>query len=152
MVSKHVISEVNDAESRVGGAVLFPQNKVLYADQFTGDAPEGKYEKKLISPRDISEVFAEFKPSIQSICLETEEGGTICEDMEFSCIEDFDDDRLIRQSPSLLDCDARIETLNAVVRNLQHNRSFNSMMNNPEDRNALREVLEAFISELSETL
>lgn len=132
--------------------MVFPQNRVLYADQFTGDAPEGVFEKRMISPHNISEVFAEFKPSKQGIYLETEEGGRINEDLEFRCIEDFDDERLIRHSPTLSDCEARIETLHAVVRNIQRNRAFNSVMNCQEDRDALREVLEAFIDELSETI
>lgn len=152
MVGKHVISDTNDADNRVGDVVVFPQNRVLYADQFTGDAPEGAYEKRLISPRDISEVFAEFKPSKQGICLETEEGGTICEDMEFHCIEDFDDDSLIRQSPTLSECEARIETLNAVMINIQRNREFSRVINCQDDREVLCEVLEAFINELSETI
>lgn len=152
MVGKHVISESIDVGNRVGGTVIFPQNRVLYADQFTGDAPEGAYEKKMISPRDISEVFAEFKPTKQGICLETREGGTVCEDMEFRSIEDFDDDNLICQSSTLSECEARIETLNAVMRNIQRNRSFISVMNCQEDRVALCEVIEAFINELSETI
>lgn len=152
MVSKHVISEAIDTDSSVGGAVIFPQNRVLYADQFTGDAPEGAYEKKLISPRDISEVFVEFKPSKQDICLEKADGETICEDFEFHNVEDFDDDHLIHQSPSLSECEARIETLNAVLRNIQRNRVFCNVMNCKEDREGLCEVLQAFIDELSETI
>lgn len=152
MVGKHVISESVDADSRVGGAVVFPQNRVLYADQFTGDAPEGAYEKKLISPHDILEVFAEFKPSKQGICLDTEDGGVICEDMEFRCIEDFDDEHIIRQSPTLAECEARIETLHAMVRSFERNRSLIGVVRDKEEREALREVLEAFANELKESL
>lgn len=50
MARKTVITKVLDANAE-DGIIEFPQNKTLYADQFTDEAPNTDEDREALSPR-----------------------------------------------------------------------------------------------------
>ena len=88
MARKTVITKVLDAEAQ-DGIIEFPQNRALYADQFTDEAPNTDDDREGFKPKSMKEVFEHYQPSKKGVALETEEGGAVFEDFDFKQIKDF---------------------------------------------------------------
>lgn len=97
MARKTVISKVVE-ENAQDGVIEFPQNRTLYADQFTDVAPNTDEDRKGFKAKSMKDVFEHYQPSKEGIALVTEEGGAVYEDFEFRQIKDFEDEQLISQS------------------------------------------------------
>ena len=82
MARKTVITKVLDAEAQ-DGIIEFPQNRALYADQFTDEAPNTDDDREGFKPKSMKEVFEHYQPSKKGVALETEEGGAVFEDFDF---------------------------------------------------------------------
>ena len=91
MARKTVITKVLDADAK-DGIIEFPQNKTLYADQFTDEAPNTDEDRKGFKPKNMKEVFEHYQPSKDGVALETEEGGSVYESFNFKSIKDFEDE------------------------------------------------------------
>lgn len=130
MAKKTVITKVLDANAQ-DGVIEFPQNRTLYVDQFTDNAPNTDEEREGFKPKNLNEVFEHYRPSKEGVTLETEEGGSVYEDFVFHQIKDFEDDQLIEQSALLSDKKAKIDAYNAIIRQLQKNKPL---------RNALKDA------------
>ena len=100
MAKKTVITKVLDANAQ-DGIIEFPQNRTLYADQFTDVAPNTDEDREGFKAKSMKEVFEHYQPSKEGIALETEEGGAVYENFEFRQIKDFEDEQLIEQSELL---------------------------------------------------
>ena len=100
MARKTVISKVLDADAQ-DGIIEFPQNRTLYADQFTDEAPNTDEDREGFKPKNMKEVFEHYQPSKNGVALETEEGGAVYESFDFKSIKDFEDEALIEQSELL---------------------------------------------------
>ena len=74
--------------------IVFPQNKTLYVDQFTDEAPHEDEERVTFMARNMSEVFEHYRPQ-KDIQLETTEGESADEYFCFYSIDDFEDNQLI---------------------------------------------------------
>lgn len=151
MPQKTVITKVNELGGENGIRVHFPQNKVLYADQFTGYSPDTPEERAVFSPSTIDDVFDHYKPGIERIFLTNEEGEFFYEDFTFGSISDFDDERLIAQSEVLSNSVYKKETYYSIIRSLERNRDLRKLMMDKESKEALKNVLKAMRSELTET-
>ena len=79
------------------GLICVPQNRTLYVDQFTSEAP---LKPAILWPDDLNYVFEILKPKA-SIALEDEEGNEVLESFAFKSINDFEDESLINQSKIL---------------------------------------------------
>ena len=97
MARKTVISKVLDAEAQ-DGIIEFPQNRALYADQFTDDAPSSDEDREGFKAKSMKDVFEHYQPSKKDVALENEEGGAVFEDFDFKSVKDFEDDALIANS------------------------------------------------------
>lgn len=150
MPEKTVITKVNELGENGGISLFFPQNKVLYVDQLTGDEPETPEERAVFNPSSISDVFDYYRPRIKEIPLMNEEGESFCEDFKFTSINDFDDDKLILQSETLSNSLYKRDTYNSIIYLLERNRDLRKLLNDPEGRKALKGVLKAMREELSE--
>ena len=60
MAKKTVITKVLDANAQ-DGIIEFPQNRTLYADQFTDEAPNSDDDREGFKPKNMKEVFVEEK-------------------------------------------------------------------------------------------
>lgn len=147
MAKKTVITKVLDANAQ-DGIIEFPQNRTLYVDQFTDNAPNTDEDREGFKPKNLNEVFEHYQPSKEGIALETEEGSAVYEDFEFRQIKDFEDERLIEQSPLLSDKKAKIDAYNAIIRQLQKNKPLRTAIKDAESRESLLNVLKALKAEI----
>lgn len=149
MARKTVISKVVE-ENAQDGVIGFPQNRTLYADQFTDVPPNTDEERKVFKAKSMNDVFEHYQPSKEGVTLSTEEGGAVYEDFEFRQIKDFEDDQLIAQSELLSVKKAKIDAYNSVIRQLEKNKTLRNALKNEVARGDLRNALKALLSELED--
>lgn len=149
MAKKTVITKVLDANAQ-DGVIEFPQNRTLYVDQFTDNAPNTDEEREGFRPKNLNDVFEHYQPSKEGIALETEEGGSVYEDFEFHQIKDFEDDQLIEQSELLSEKKAKIDAYNAIIRQLQKNKPLRNALKDSGSRASLLNVLKSLMAEIEE--
>ncbi len=147
MAKKTVITKILDANAQ-DGVIEFPQNRTLYVDQFTDNAPNTDEEREGFRPKNLKEVFEHYQPSKEGVALETEEGGAVYEDFEFHQIKDFEDEQLIEQSALLSEKKAKIDAYNAIVRQLQKNKPLRNALKDPASRASLLNVLKSLMAEI----
>ncbi len=149
MAKKTVITKVLDVNAQ-DGVIEFPQNRTLYVDQFTDNAPNTDEEREGFRPKNLNEVFEHYRPSKEGVALETEEGGSVYEDFRFTQIKDFEDDRLIEQSELLSGKKAKIDAYNAIIRQLQKNKTLRNALKDAPSRASLLNVLKSLKAEIDE--
>ena len=149
MARKTVITKVLDVEAQ-DGIIEFPQNRTLYADQFTDDAPSSDEDREGFKAKNMKEVFEHYQPSKNGVTLETEDGGAIYEDFDFKSIKDFEDEQLIAQSELLSGTKDRIDAYNSVIRQLEKNKTLRNTLKDEAARGNLKNALKALLAELEE--
>lgn len=147
MARKTVITKVLDAEAQ-DGIIEFPQNRTLYADQFTDQPPVSDEDREGFKPKSMKDVFEHYQPSKEGITLETEEGGAVYEDFSFKQIKDFDDDQLIAHSALLSGEQAKVEAYNEVIRQLEKNKTLRNALKDAQAKGELKNALAALLAEL----
>ena len=148
MSQKTVITKVSELGEDSGIRMFFPQNRVLYADQFTGYEPDTPDEQKVFRPSTIDDVFDHYHPTKEGIFLADENGEACYEDFKFGSIEDFDDEKLISQSETLSNSLNKRDTYYSIIRLLERNRDLRKILSDPEAKAALRDVFKAMQNEL----
>lgn len=148
MARKTVITKVLDVDAQ-DGIIEFPQNRTLYADQFTDEAPNSDAEREGFKPKNMKDVFEHYQPSKKGVALSTEEGGAAFEDFDFKSIKDFEDDQLIAQSELLNTEKGKIDAFNSVIRQLEKNKTLRNTLKDSAGRADLKNALEALLSELN---
>ena len=149
MARKTVISKVLDVEAQ-DGIIEFPQNRALYADQFTDEAPQSDEDREGFKAKSMKDVFEHYQPSKSGIALENEDGGAVYEDFDFKSLKDFADEALIEQSALMGAAKDKIDAYNAVIRQLEKNKSLRSAMKDPGQRENLKNALQALLAEIEE--
>ena len=147
MAKKTVITKVLDANAQ-DGIIEFPQNRTLYADQFTDVAPNTDEDREGFKAKSMNEVFEKYQPSKEGVALETEGGGIVYEDFEFKQIKDFEDEQLIAQSEFLSGKKAKIDAYNSVIRQLEKNKTLRNTLKDDVSKENLKNALMALLSEL----
>lgn len=149
MAKKTVITKVLDANAQ-DGIIEFPQNRTLYADQFTDVAPNTDEDREGFNATSMKDVFEHYQPSKEDVALETEEGGVVYENFEFKQIKDFDDEQLIAQSKLLSGNQAKIDAYNSVIRQLEKNKTLRNMLKDDASKDNLKNALKALLAELED--
>lgn len=144
MVKKTVITELPDYDDDV---IVFPQNRTLYVDQFTDEAPDSDEKREVFSPKYMKDVFYRYRPQ-KEIELETEDGAMVIECFCFKSIEDFEDKHVIAQSELLSAEKAKIETIESVVRQLKENNTLHNVLKDKPSCDDLRNALKALHEEI----
>lgn len=147
MAKKTVITKVLDANAQ-DGIIEFPQNRTLYADQFTDVAPNTDEDREGFKAKSMKEVFEHYQPSKEGVALETEEGGAVYENFEFKQIKDFEDEQLIEQSNLLSSKKAKIDAYNSVIRQLEKNKTLRNTLKDDASKENLKNALKALLTEL----
>lgn len=147
MAKKTVITKVLDADAQ-DGIIEFPQNRTLYADQFTDKAPNTDEDREGFKPKNMKDVFEHYQPSKEGVVLEAEDGGAVYEDFEFRQIKDFEDEQLIAQSDYLSRKKAKIDAYNSVIRQMEKNKTLRNALKDTVARENLKTALGALITEL----
>ncbi len=149
MAKKTVITKVLDTNAQ-DGIIEFPQNRTLYADQFTDVAPNTDEDREGFKAKSMKEVFEHYQPSKEGIALETEEGGAVYENFEFRQIKDFEDEQLIEQSELLSGKKAKIDAYNSVIRQLEKNKTLRNTLKDDSSKENLKNALKALLTELED--
>ena len=149
MARKTVITKVLDADAQ-DGIIEFPQNRTLYADQFTDEAPNTDDDREGFKPKNMKDVFEHYQPSKDGIALETEDGGAVYESFSFKSIKDFEDDALIEQSELLNAEKGKIDAYNSVIRQLEKNKTLRNTLKDAAARGNLKNALKALLAEIEE--
>lgn len=149
MAKKTVITKVLDANAQ-DGIIEFPQNRTLYADQFTDEAPNSDDDREGFKPKNMKEVFEHYQPSKNGIALETEDGGSVFENFDFKSIKDFEDEQLIAQSELLGTEKSKIDAYNSVIRQLEKNKTLRNTLKDENARGNLKNALKALLAELED--
>ena len=149
MARKTVISKVVE-ENAQEGVIEFPQNRTLYADQFTDVAPNTDEDREGFKARSMKEVFEHFQPSKEGITLSTEEGGAVYEDFQFKQMQDFEDEQLIAQSELLSGKKSKIDAYNSVIRQLEKNKTLRNALKDGAAHEDLKNALKALLTELED--
>lgn len=149
MARKTVISKVLDVEAQ-DGIIEFPQNRTLYADQFTDEAPTTDEDREGFKPKNMNEVFEHYQPSKKGITMETEDGGAVYEDFDFKSIKDFEDEQLISQSDLMSGAKNKVDAYNSVIRQLEKNKTLRNTLKDEAARGNLKNALKALLAELDE--
>ena len=127
MARKTVITKVLDANAE-DGIIEFPQNKTLYADQFTDEAPNTDEDREGFKPKNMNEVFEHYQPSKNGVALETEEGGAVYES----------------------EAKGKIDALNSVIRQLEKNKTLRNTLKDEAARGNLANALKALLAEIED--
>lgn len=149
MAKKTVITKVLDANAQ-DGIIEFPQNRTLYADQFTDAAPNTDEDREGFKATSMKDVFEHYQPSKEDVALETEEGGVVYENFEFKQIKDFDDEQLIAQSKLLSGNQSKIDAYNSVIRQLEKNKTLRNTLKDDASKDNLKNALKALLAELED--
>lgn len=149
MARKTVISKVVE-ENAQDGVIEFPQNRTLYADQFTDIAPNTDEDREGFKAKSMKDVFEHYQPRKEGVTLSTEEGGAVYEDFEFRQIKDFEDEQLIAQSELLSGKKAKIDAYNSVIRQLEKNKTLRNALKNDAAHGDLKNALKALLAELED--
>ena len=149
MARKTVISKVLPAKAE-DGIIEAPNNRTLYADQFTENPPLTDEERQGFKAKNMKEVFEHYQPQKGGVALETEEGGSVYENFEFKSVKDFEDEQLINQSPLLTKEQEKIDAFNSVIRQLEKNKSLRSTLKDAKARGNLKDSLKALLAELED--
>lgn len=149
MARKTVISKVLPAKAE-DGIIVAPDNRTLYADQFTENPPLTDDEREGFKAKNMKEVFEHYQPQKGGVELTTEEGGSVYENFEFRSVKDFDDEQLIGQSALLTKEQEKIDAYNSVIRQLQKNKSLRSTLKDAKARENLKNSLRAMLTELED--
>lgn len=149
MARKTVISKVLDVEAQ-DGIIEFPQNRTLYADQFTDEAPTTDEDREGFKPKNMNEVFEHYQPSKKGVTMETEDGGAVYEDFDFKSIKDFEDEQLISQSDLMSGAKNKVDAYNSVIRQLEKNKTLRNTLKDEAARGNLKNALKALLAELDE--
>lgn len=149
MARKTVISKVLPAntDDRI---IEAPDNKTLYADQFTEEAPITDEDREAFQAKNMREVFEHYQPTKSGVPLTTEEGGALYESFAFKSIHDFEDEQLIEQSALLSAEKDKVDAYDSVIRQLEKNKSLRSTLKDPTARGNLKGALQALLAEIED--
>ena len=148
MARKTVITKVLDVDAQ-DGIIEFPQNRTLYADQFTDEGPLFEEDREGFKAQSMKDVFAHYQPQ-KDIDLDTEEGEPKEEHFDFRSIKDFEDEQLIAQSELLSTEQGKIDAYNAVIRQLEKNRTLQKAIKDGASRDGLKNALKALLAEIED--
>lgn len=149
MARKTVISKVVE-ENAQDGVIEFPQNRTLYADQFTDVTPNTDEDREGFKAKSMKEVFEHFQPLKEGVTLSTEEGGAVYEDFQFKQMKDFEDEQLIAQSELLSGKKSKIDAYNSVIRQLEKNKTLRNALKNDAAHEDLKNALKSLLAELED--
>ena len=147
MARKTVITKVLDVEAQ-DGIIEFPQNRTLYADQFTDEAPSSDEDREGFKAKSMKDVFEHYQPSKKDVALENEEGGAVFEDFDFKSVKDFEDDALIANSELMSAAKGKIDAYNSVIRQLEKNKSLRNALKDEAAKGNLKNALKALLAEI----
>ncbi|MEA3443170.1 MAG: hypothetical protein U9R19_00435 [Bacteroidota bacterium] len=122
-----------------------PQNKTLFINKLTGQAPVKPEITKGL--KNIDDVFEKFQPNID-VEFSDEEGLEIKENLNFNNLGDFGSKGIINQSKFLVNLNNKQTQYNKIIKQLKSNKVLMKVMNDPEAKKAFLQSISALLAEL----
>ena len=120
-------------------------NKTLLVSQLTSEEP---IQPEIIPGlKTVEDVFRHFKPSIE-IEMTTAHGEPVRENMRFGKLDDFSPKGITRQSAFLNTLRIQQEQYTKIMKQLKSNKVLQTMLANPETKDAIINALKQVTSEL----
>lgn len=148
MARKTVITKVLDVDAQ-DGIIEFPQNRTLYADQFTDEGPYSDEDRAAFKASSMKDVFEHYQPQ-KDIQLDTEEGEPKEEHFDFRSIKDFEDPQLIAQSELMSQEQGKIDAYDAIITHLGKNKTLQKAIKDDASREGLKNALKALLAEIED--
>jgi hypothetical protein len=120
-------------------------NKTMLVSQLTSEEPI--QPEAIAGLTTIDEVFRQFKPTVE-VAMTNIEGVSVNETMKFGKLDDFTPKGIIRQSEFLNKMKIQQEQYGKIMKQLKSNKVLQTMLANPETKEALIDVLRNVASEL----
>lgn len=120
-------------------------NKTMLVSQLTNEEP--LQPEGVGGLTTIEDVFRHFKPNIE-ISMTNSEGVATNETFNFRALEDFTPKGIIRQSAFLNKLKIQLDQYNKITKQLKTNKVLQTMLTNPETKEALINVLRNAAAEL----
>ena len=125
------------------------QNKTIIVDQFTDSVNEPEL---LQDAKNIKDVLEHFKPEV-NIDFSDENGAPVSETLKFREMKDFDVDngsgKLVQNSEFLMSVKSNIEANAKIKKQIEANKKLRDVLNNVEDKESLKNALQAMLDELN---
>mgnify|MGYP001127670670 CR=1 FL=1 len=125
-----------------------PQNKTLFINKLTGQAPAKPEIVKGL--KNIDDVFEKYQPNID-IDFTDEDGQEVKENLSFSNLGDFGSKGIINQSDFLANLNNKQIQYNKIVKQLKSNKVLMKVLNDPEAKKAFLQSISALLAELEQT-
>lgn len=122
-----------------------PSNRTLLVQKLTDDVPAAP--ECIYGLQTVEDVFERFEPTVQLEHVDAE-GNEIKEIMTFKNLGDFGAKKIKENSEFLSELDIEKEQSIQIARQLTSNRALQKVIENPETKDALAEVIEAAIQEV----
>ncbi|AUI45528.1 hypothetical protein PL674_21030 [Phocaeicola vulgatus] len=122
-----------------------PSNRTLMVQKLTDEAPTSP--ECVYGLETVEDVFEHFEPTVQLEHVDAG-GAEIKELMAFRNLGDFDAKKIKENSEFLSGLDIEKEQSVKIARQLTSNRALQKVIENPETRNALAEIIENSIQEI----
>jgi len=138
-------NEIKPEASEGINAIAF--NRSLLAIQLTDKepvSPEFAYKLKTVE-----EVFDRFKPSVE-VEFEDGAGNPVKENLQFANVSDFGAKSISAQSAHLRSLDGQYNEYTQISRRLKGHRVLQTVLQNPDTKAAMVEMLKALSQELGE--
>lgn len=120
-------------------------NKTLLISQLTNEEP---IQPEIVPGlKTVEDVFRHFKPNIE-IEMASAQGETIRENLRFGKLDDFTPKGITRQSAFLNTLRIQQEQYTKIMKQLKSNKVLQSMLANPETKDAIINALKQVTSEL----
>lgn len=120
-------------------------NKTMLVSQLTKDEPIQPETVRGLTT--VDDVFRHFKPNIE-VEMSDESGAPVKETMKFGKLDDFTPKGIIRQSDLLNKLKIQQEQYAKIMKQLKSNKVLQTMLSNPETRDAFIDALKNVAAEL----
>jgi hypothetical protein len=144
--------EIGGNEKKVDTSEAFGEispNKTLFIQKLTDQEP--LRPEKVEGLKTVEEVFDHYKPNV-SVALETKDGGTVTEKLNFKDLGDFSVKRLLQQSNYLHNLSIEREMYLNIIKQLKTNKTLKTTLDNEETKAAFVSALKNFVQELENNI
>ncbi|MBM6845080.1 hypothetical protein [Phocaeicola plebeius] len=122
-----------------------PSNRTLIVQKLTDEDPSAP--ECVYGLQTVEDVFQRFEPTVELEHTDAE-GQEVKETMTFRNLGDFGANKIKENSEFLSELDIEREQSIKIARQLTSNRALQKVIENPETRNALADVIESTIQEI----
>ena len=129
------------------GFAALSQNRTMFVQKLTD---EESFQPQLVEDlKSVEDVFGFFKPN-KKVEFADEQGVPVEEELRFGNLGDFGSKGITKQSKYLQDVSNKQEQYLKVVKDLKSNKALQSVVQNPETREAFVTAIRAMLKELED--